>query len=671
MAALLGAVLLVGLIAWMSRWASDHQPSVWPEAIWVLLTSLPWVVLWLAGAAGLGWMVMRLLHPNTEDRFVAQLGFGVGTMLVLDSALGATGALQLGGGVGGWVLVLAGVSLLAVQLLKLAQARTSSPPACHWFIWASAPALAVLLLAACSAPGHLWASEFGGYDALSYHLQLPREWLAQGRITTLDHNVYSFLPGYMEAAYYHIMVLMGQDVGAAYACQLLHASMAILTAIVVARTVSRLSGKVAGALGAVFVLGTPWVIVTGSLAYSEMTVCLLLACAVDLALTERPMSWREGSAIGLLIGAACGAKLTALGFVLPPVLILIGMRSTPRRWLRLGASVAAATLIALSPYLLRNTIACGNPLFPFATDVFGTAHWTAEQSQRWASGHAIDASVGERLPAVWDQVMRYGIGAAPDASEPWQPQWSILPWLAIIGAAFGIAASATRSATVRLAIMLGLQLIFWLSLTHLESRFMLPAVVPMAILAALPVGALLRHPSMRRSQVVAGGLCVLAILYSSLPVWIFAQERNGAPAALVGRADLFTGDALKGAKLDAAAQSLTTVFINRRLPADARILLLGEARAFYYHADHVYQTVWDADPLGAAMAANPHDPAAWAATLRDQGFTHVLINDEMLANWTKRGWSNPLITPENVHAFADDQLLRDHVWGPLVLYRVP
>ena len=58
-------------------------------------------------------------------------------------------------------------------------------------LWTAAPAVAVLLVAACSAPGWLWASEFGGYDALSYHLQLPKEWLHLKKITTLDHNVYS------------------------------------------------------------------------------------------------------------------------------------------------------------------------------------------------------------------------------------------------------------------------------------------------------------------------------------------------------------------------------------------------------------------------------------------------------------------------------------------------
>jgi len=53
---------------------------------------------------------------------------------------------------------------------------------------ATVPTIAIVILAACSAPGWLWATEFGGYDVLSYHLQLPREWYDAGRIVPLDHS---------------------------------------------------------------------------------------------------------------------------------------------------------------------------------------------------------------------------------------------------------------------------------------------------------------------------------------------------------------------------------------------------------------------------------------------------------------------------------------------------
>ena len=77
-----------------------------------------------------------------------------------------------------------------------------------WAAW-GVPALALLLVAASSPPGWLWDSEGRGYDALEYHLQLPQEWLRMGRLAPLEHNVYSFLPGYIEAAFYHLAVATG------------------------------------------------------------------------------------------------------------------------------------------------------------------------------------------------------------------------------------------------------------------------------------------------------------------------------------------------------------------------------------------------------------------------------------------------------------------------------
>ena len=68
----------------------------------------------------------------------------------------------------------------------------------------------MLVVAACAAPGWLWQTEFGGYDAMAYHLQLPREWFEQGRITTSTWNVYSAMPNYRDmmrhAIYEHLGV---------------------------------------------------------------------------------------------------------------------------------------------------------------------------------------------------------------------------------------------------------------------------------------------------------------------------------------------------------------------------------------------------------------------------------------------------------------------------------
>jgi hypothetical protein len=270
---LAGPLVVAALIVWLSGFTGPDRPSALADAAWVLLTSAPLALCWLIAAFGYGWPLRRWLLGEGPDWAAVDMGLGVAFMLVLDASLGALGILQESGGLGAWAVVLVGFALVITQLRRVLRPSILLP----WPVWVAAPAIAVLLLAACSAPGWLWASEFGGYDALSYHLQLPKEWHELGRITPLDHNVYSYLPGYVEAAYYHLAVLHGDGIASVYASQLLHAGFALMTAGVVARIAWHLGGRTVGAAAAAIVLGTPWTIVVGSLGYNEMAVAFLLA----------------------------------------------------------------------------------------------------------------------------------------------------------------------------------------------------------------------------------------------------------------------------------------------------------------------------------------------------------------------------------------------------------
>jgi len=99
---------------------------------------------------------------------------------------------------------------------------------------AAAVPAAVLLAAAPAAPGWLWASEFDGYDSLSYHLELPAAWAEAGRAAPLTRNVYSFMPNAVEHAFLHVGLLAGEVRTAGTAAQLLHAAMAIGAAVATA-----------------------------------------------------------------------------------------------------------------------------------------------------------------------------------------------------------------------------------------------------------------------------------------------------------------------------------------------------------------------------------------------------------------------------------------------------
>jgi hypothetical protein len=654
----LAPLALILLMWWFARWTGAGRGSAAADAAW-LLVSASWPgLLWIGAAIGLGLPLRMLLLRAAKNQLPLQIALGFAAMLFLDATLGAIGALQIGGSVGAWLLTGLGCALAAAQLARWVtmRPRLAAPNA---LVWTCLPALAVLLLASTSAPGWLWSTEFGGYDALSYHLELPKEWLAHGKIVPLQHNVYSFLPGYVEAAYYHLAVLAGDAIEAAYACQLLHALMAIMSAWLISRIGKRIGGSMTGVVAAVVMLGTPWVIVTGSLAYNEMAVTLMLAAGLLAAMEMGVPAARRGALIGIFAASACAAKLSALGLAAWPLAIVL-LLSIPRtRWIASFGSGAIVGLIVLMPWLIRNAFACGNPVFPFGTDLCGLAHWTAEQATVWRLGHSSDATVGDQLVALWNQFLRFGVGVYPRAGEPWKPQWIILPWLGLIGLAIGVSRPRLQWWSLALILMLFVQLAFWMFFTHLQSRFLLPAVVPLCLGAAMAATTCVetsRRLPVRRA--LTGVLALGLVAWCGVPVMIFRDEADGSPAAAIGMASSFTGDDLTAAEqLELGTNTFPAIFVNKLLPAGDKVLLVGEAAPLYFDSKRIaYSTVWDRGVLSRLLRQHPDDPAAWINALRDGGFSHVLINPGMLERWERSGWNDPMVTADRVTSFAREHL---------------
>lgn len=662
-----GPVLIFALIVFLAGWTgSDLHHGA--DAPLVLLHALPWVVLWFAAAAGFGWPLRAWIAPRSNGCALLQLGLGVATLLTLEAALGRLGVLQFGGSVGAWGLIGLGCALLLFGWSRSIATSSRTIHAPTWLVWASAPAIAVLLLASVSAPGWLWASEYGGYDALSYHLQLPKEWMELGAIQPLQHNVYSFLPGYVEGAFYHLMLLRGDAIGTVYACQLLHATMALLTAAIVMRIVKVWTGHAAaGAVALAILIGTPWVIVVGSLAYNEMAAAVMLATGILLMQQAQIKPLKLVAGLGLLAATACGAKLTSLGFVAVPLGIVMLLSIPSRQWLRAVVAGSAIGLIVLSPYLIANAAITGNPVFPFATTIFGSGHWDEQQVRIWNAAHIGGMTLISRLTEAWHQFMRFGIGANPYVSEPWHAQWSVLPWLAIASlVAIGLlqqreSHTARRRWPMLLGLALAAQCAFWIALTHVKSRFMLPAVVSSSMLVAMAWWTYVqRSPTrIRLNEYVTAAVLVI---WCSLPVVIFSKQAGYAPAARIGVAEMLSGAGLSPNEQRQLGEHNAAIYCNSLLPLSSRVLLVGEAAPLYYTNDYAYQTTWDRGPLSTTLRTVQETQVECNDLLQQAGFDYILIQPEMLRRWERAGWNDPMLTANRVIQWADTCCRLVHTW---------
>jgi hypothetical protein len=609
----------------------------------------------------------------------------------------------------GWML--AGFSWRFVGSLFRVRSVAADP-----LLWCALPAIAALALATALPPGLAWSTEFGGYDALAYHLELPKEWLTTGALEPLRHNVYSAFPSFMEGAYLQLFSLSPASVPAhhtAMAPQALHAVLAVCAAWMVAAIAEVLAGgdrrqrAWARAIGCCGFLGIPWVIVTGSLAYNEMAVLLMLAAAM-LAWTAREQAgvWRIGIALGLLMGAAVGAKLVAAGMAVLPFAcwaVVTAQSTNPTSSTRharaLATSVGAASLTALlilAPWLIRNHAATGSWTFPFQVPLIssGNGWWSAEQMTRFAAGHTAgaDIGIGARLRALVDAGFLQGFGAAPDA-DPWLPQWSVAFWIgsaAIVVLMIGMRNRRNmRKMGLALGAMLVAQLLFWMFATHLKSRFLLPCAVPLTVATAVAAAPVLAQQT--RGIIVALSALLLTAwsLQPSLLMRIDTRTASAVELCASGRAvatddegqvavreianDLGPGTAAFAQESATLGDAMPLAWIaNWQLPPGAVLGCEGDADVFWCHTAPVTATVWDGGPLARVLRAHPDDPAAAVRALSiDEHLTHLAIGESMLARWKTAGWIDPILTPDRVRAVAAllNPVARTVSGG--VVYKVP
>ncbi len=574
--------------------------------------------------AGL-WLVPLVTKDKLPWRWHVLLGFafGLGVTSTLVLALGVVGRLDRSL----WVFVLgamavAGVVRVAI-LVRRAQAQRAAAreseahghESWRWLWLLVPPFLSLALLAAATAPGLIWQEEGYGYDTLEYHLQLPKEYHDLGHIGYVPHNVYANFPANVEMLYLLAMIILDDTVDVGTVTKMIHLALAGLTVFalwVAGREWSPRAGIVVAVTGA----STGWLAYLSGLAYVEngMLFFAAAAAAVMIRLLQRTSPGQEGpatgdppgarltAAAGVLSGFACGCKYTALPMLAIPIGLAV-LLVPGRRLVQRGALLAlfgSTAFLAFAPWLAKNVAYTGNPLFPLAGTIFDAAPegWGVEEAAQWDRGHTVSdsqRSVAARLSAgathiVLDRYQRFG------------PALFILALGGLLG---------RRRDRVDLFLVgaLLLQLGVWLFATHLFARFAVVLLIPLVLLAARALGNGLAH---RRAVFVA-------VLVIAGCIWNFVagaklhaeQSPRGGPSALIYKGSL------PGFEYFAA--------VNDTLPPDAYILLVGDAKAFYFQRRIDYCVTFNRNPFFERVldARAPADVTRW---LRQKGYTHVLVH---------------------------------------------
>ena len=560
----------------------------------------------LAAATGLGLWIVQLLRLHQQPiswQLLLAAGLGVGCLSLLVLLLGLVGLLHRTL----WIALLVVMGAAgAVRIRRWAADRhvaiNAKPQRSDWLWLAAAPTLAITLLVATVPPGLLWRAEAGGYDVLEYHLNVPKEYLEAEQIVFLRHNVYSNMPANAEMLYLLAMVLRGDVWQAATLAKMLNAALAILTVAAIwlaGRQFDRPTGLIAGLMAAT----CPWLAYLSGVAYVENGMLFAGSLAVATLLrwwSQRhdADAWRWAAATGLLIGLACGYKYTALALLAAPVLAVVAAMTLLGRQRRAVLLVlfALCGAITFGPWAAKNFRMTGNPLFPLAYRVFGakTGVWDDQLAQRWHEGHKPDPenrSLVGRLRALNNAVLgdvKYG---------------RYLPFALAVPILLSRRRRDGRDIIVAWLVVAAL--LAWLALTHLVDRFAVLILPPLLLLAGR---AWLAWAHRAYHALVAAGVAALVVLNVVQVGSLYYDHVRDYPVEPFG--------------LIGVMQELHW---SHDLPADARVLMVGEARGYYVQRPVGYTVVFSPDPLVEQIekGAKPDDLVRWLA---ECGWTHLFVD---------------------------------------------
>ncbi len=546
----------------------EHARDFWTQR----LLDLGWCLALLLTAFPVGAILVRFV-TGARDLISALVALGVGlwivSVVVLLLGLWRVAAVP-------WAFALAAAWLTPTPW---AYFQKTGPAALDGWsrILVGLCGLAVVLcwLSACTPPFE--------YDELEYHLGAPSEYIKAGRIQWLPHNFYSNLSQGAEMLYL-LALVSRSDI----APKMLHCLWGVLAALATYAVAARLWSHRVGVTAAALFYVAPFTQDLSQTARIDLATAFYAALALGCVL--RVHDGNRWLWLGAwMSGAAVATKWTAIPVILVPAAIMV-------LWMRrpLGTAVAFGLVAAVpvTPWWLKNWALAGNPIYPLATT---NEYWTAAQAARFADKHypKFDATgLWEFLERPW----HYSFG-----------EWNALPVLLMT-----LPLVVLVRANPRLRRLLGLCLVVylgWYLATFRPWRFLFPAFPLLAMLGACGLHAVGR---LSRWVVVLVWLSGLATM--SLTLLVDAEEPGRVPPQ-AAPVQLLTGQLSAREFLGRLGGGMfePILWMNENLPAQARVLYIGEARV--HHARHpvVWATAFDRHPVTRA-------------DLTELGVTHVYAN---------------------------------------------
>jgi hypothetical protein len=564
----------------------------------------------LAVAAAWGSRVMRwlgLTPASGLERWSLGATLGLGLLGTLVFGIGVAGGLYR------WVGYLLLVVLVLTALPEIwALARWICTAPRRWrpsgipWLWLFNALSGLLALGLALLPP-------SGWDALVYHLQGPRLYLEAHRLVAVPENFYLNWPAQIEMLFTWGMLLKG-DVLA----KLFNWSFWLLIAAMLYALGRRWAGARVGEWAVALWAAVPLTIEVAGVAYVDLGLT-----AFALAGFWGLMRWTEVRRDGWLVlsalfaGFAISVKYTAATWLGLLILLFVyhAWRYQRQRigWILVRAvRFAAIAGVVVLPWLVKNWIVTGNPIYPF---LFGGVGWNATR-EAWLywPGQGYSQNLIDYLALPWLMTVLGTAGTAAFDATTGPLLLCLVPLVFLVRdrprmVNYGLALAAAQFSLF--AVMI------WRYLYLAQTRLLI-ADFPLLCLAAayaLDKLPLWDRRTLRLSWIVGVVVTLVLIVTLLTEAQAFLALRPFAP--LVG---LESREESLARKMGYYSEAMR--FINNRLPVGSRTVYLWEPRGYYGQSQDLADPTLD--NLSQLRVNHHEDVEAALIALRAKGISHLL-----------------------------------------------
>lgn len=614
----------------------------------------------LALGAAVGRVAIRVVGLEVESKievlaFSAAVGAGI-----LSTAILVCGAVV---GLDGRVLslILIAATFLVRRELALLP-RIAREAMSELAAKAGMPALAVFLVIALSMMA-LAIAPPSDTDSLNYHLRVPAQFLERGMVHVPEDNLHVAWVGMVHFLYLPLLAY-----GAPTAAAVVNTIFALSLSAVLVPFAARFFSGMSGRLAMVLLWGSPIVILVAVTPKIDVTLAyyLFLGHYAVLRAYRSPEDATRWLVLGAgLLGFGVGIKYLALPFIaaLAPLILMIAVATTETavRRVRLLAVFAAVVTTAALPWLIKNWVLLGAPLYPmFAEHILPP--WVAALYGTTDLSVGIDPASLRPLAAVREPFNLVDWFLAPEKLTPESEGWAYGANPIFLSLVFAVPLLRRHMfAALLVPTLLYIGIILLLA-TRINLRYLIPAIPGLTVAAACVIAMALDR--VRRSAIRVSLLVTVTVFTVLSAVAALARKLTDTRALAHAAGVVSRRDYLFGAHdVEIAPYAWMTAHVNQLLPRDARILLFFEARGYGF-APRVLQDNVMTNWVLLEPAVTP------PRCLESSGITHVLVGTGTLQYFTRRGFDPRIIHWDRFDAFAARCLVLIDRRPDISLYRV-